>query len=51
MGLYNYLDTLGKRVEEKRQVKAAMEERERQAREEAAKADKRHEENKEQGMI
>lgn len=51
MGLYSYMDTLGKRIEEKRQAKALLEERTKQAREEAARAKRQHRENKEQGMI
>jgi hypothetical protein len=51
MGLFNYADQLGKRVEEKRQVEAAKKEMAKEAQDEAAKAEKQHKENKEQGMI
>jgi len=51
MGLYQYMDQLGKRAEEKRQASIAAEEEVKEAREKAAEAKKQHKENKEQGMI
>ncbi|GEM_PF-2139981 len=51
MGLYDYMNNLGKRVEEQRQIKAKLEEKARQEHEEAVRAKQRHIHNKEQGMI
>ncbi len=51
MGLYDYMNNLGKRVEEKRQINAALDEKAKQRQEEAAKAKEEHQKNKDQGMI